>query len=428
MLNHTRSVRLPALSVVSLLLSGPSYGAMTYGIFEARGMAMGGATVAAGDNNNALFYNAALLAFYSEHEENTQDSRFLFPLIVPQLSDSMIDVEGFTDGDPDEALTGVIDQFNADPSAANAEAVVAVTRGTENDLSRLAGRDLTADVYVGIAGIQPSKRQGGGFFLGARIIGGGASDITEADLSLLRAYQEGLTFIATDGAEGTQRPELFEEDGTLRDPNQDFDSTLEGSGAAIYELGVAMSNEVHLGKHPLAIGMNLKVMRIDTFEDVQRVIDGSLGISENQGSHLTLNADAGVAKEFGSRLRLGLAIKDLVPREFDTALDNPIKLRPRPRLGAAYQLESVQIGLDVDLARNRPLATEPATQEAAIGAEWVAVPKLKVRAGVRHDLRGERDSILSVGLGTSWRRLQFDVAYADGGDTSAAALQFGYAF
>lgn len=389
---------------------------------------MGGATVAAGDNTNALFYNAALLAFYEEYEENTQDSRFLFPLIVPQLSDSAIDVEEFTSNDPDQALTGAIDQFNADPSAVNATGVVAVTRDVESNLSGLAGKDLTADIYVGMAGIEPSKREGGGFFLGARIVGGGTSDITESDLALLRAYQEGLTFVATGGAEGTERPDLFEDDGTLRDPNQDLDSALQGNGAVIFELGVAMSNEVHLREIPFAIGMNLKVMRVETFEEVQRVIDGKLGVDQNQGSHLALNADIGVAKDFGSRLRLGLAVKDIVPREFDTALDNPIKLRPRPRVGAAYQLESVQIGLDVDLARNRPVATEAPTQEAALGAEWIALPKLKVRAGIRHDLRGERDSILSVGVGTSWRRFQFDLAFADGSDASAAAVQFGYAF
>ena len=427
MSNVPRSVRACVLTLLSVFASPHGHGAMTYGIFEARGMAMGGATVAAGDNNNALFYNPSLLAFYSEHEENTQDSRFLFPLIVPQLSDSTIDAENFTGSNPDDSLTGVVDQFNADPSAVNADAVVAVTRGIESDLAGLSGQDLTADIYVGIAGIQPSKRQGGGFFLGARIIGGGAANITEDDITLLRAYQEGLTFIATGGAEGVERPELFEADGTLRNPNQDFDSTLEGDGALFSELGVAMSKEIHLGRHPLAIGMNFKVLRVDTFEEVQRVIDGSLGVSDNRGRHLTLNADVGVAKEFGL-LRLGLAVKDIVPEDFDTALETPIKLRPRPRLGAAYQLEALQIGLDVDLARNRPLSTEPATQEAALGMEWPVLPKLKLRAGIRHDLRGERDSIFSLGLGTSWRRFLFDIAYADGGDATAGALQFGVAF
>ncbi|MCP4299036.1 MAG: hypothetical protein GY783_00500, partial [Gammaproteobacteria bacterium] len=63
-----------------------------------------------------------------------------------------------------------------------------------------------------------------------------------------------------------------------------------------------------------------------------------------------------------------------------------------------------------------------------IGAEWAFESPLRLRAGYRHDIRGNRDGILSAGVGTRWKRLVVDFAYAQGGDSRAAALQFGIAF
>ncbi|MBT8445456.1 MAG: hypothetical protein KJO13_11965, partial [Gammaproteobacteria bacterium] len=93
-----------------------------------------------------------------------------------------------------------------------------------------------------------------------------------------------------------------------------------------------------------------------------------------------------------------------------------------------YQKGSLQLAADIDLTRNEPLSTERPTQELAVGAEWAFSSPVKVRAGFRYDIQGNRDSIVSLGVGTQWRRLVFDIAYAASRDARAAALQFGIAF
>ena len=416
------------VTLVGLLGPIAASAAVQYGIYEARGMAMGGATVAAGTNDNAIFYNPALLAFYDEIEENTHDSRFLFPLLVPQLTDSVADLNAIASSDPDEVFDLLVSNFNADPSAVNAQAVAAHSADLEGRLAQLANQSLLADYYAGLAIIQPSRKEGGGFFIGTRLVAGGLLGISPADLALLDDYEQGLNFVATGGAQGVAHPELFDANGALIDPSSQLDSTVAASGVGIIEMGVAMSKELTFRERPVALGTSLKFMRIDTFEDVERVIDRRINSNNNDDEHLTLNADFGAAVELSPYFRLGLGIKDLIPRDLNTGLGTTIKLRPRVRFGSAYQRGRLQLALDVDLKRNEPLGTEPPSQEVALGAEFALFNSLRLRAGYRHDLESFREDIVSIGLGAKWKRFLIDVAYADGDDTRAAAVQFGYAF
>ena len=179
---------------------------------------------------------------------------------------------------------------------------------------------------------------------------------------------------------------------------------------------------------PFAGGISFKALDIDTFEDDRRVVDGRIDVDENNQSDVRINFDIGLAYEIGERWRIGLAVKDLIPYDHDTSLGTIVRLRPRPRVGAAYQTGRFQIAVDLDLLRNETLGGERPTQEAAVGAEWSFGSPIKLRAGYRHDVRGNRDGIVSVGAGTRWKRLVVDAAFAKGSDARAAALQFGIAF
>lgn len=405
-----------------------SHAGTSFGIYDARTLAMGGASVASATNDNAQFYNAALLAFNDEIEERTRDSRFLLPLIVPQLSRSTFDAEEIVNDDLGRDLSRVVDAFNAAPDAMSAQAVVDASTTLDRAVSDIAGEDLFGDVYVGLAISEPGKYQGAGFFLGVRLIAGGTTDVSDADLATLDAYQEGLLFIASGGTQGAARPELFDAGGALIDPIDDIDSSAQATGVAITEIGLAMSQQIQLFGKEVAAGISFKMMEIDTFEDVERLVDDRIDIDRNEESEVNVNMDLGLAKDFGERWRVGLAIKDVIPYSYETSLGTTVRLRPRPRIGAAYRTGSLQFALDADLIGNEPLGSEPETQEAAFGAEWAVGEAFKLRAGFRADLRGSRDSVASVGAGTVWKRLAVDVAYAEGGDMRAAALQFGLVF
>jgi hypothetical protein len=389
---------------------------------------MGGASVASANNDNAQFYNAALLAFNEEVEEKTQDSRFLFPLLIPQVAESALTIEELSQDDPIGAMTRAVSAFNAQSDAMAAQAVIDVASNLDAALADIDGEDLFADIYFGLAISEPGKFQGAGFFMGTRLLAGGQPTVTASDRALLAAYQEGLAFVASDGAEGTAHPELFDANGALIDPGNSFDSTASAAGAIVTEAGVAMSRQLNLFGQALAAGFSFKVQRIDTFEDVDRIVDDRIDPESNSDYDGAVNFDVGLVKAIGEHWRLGLAVKDIIPHNYDTALGSIIRLRPRARLGAAYQAGSLQLAADIDLARNQPLSLERPTQELAIGAEWALSSPVKVRAGFRYDIQGNRDSIVSLGVGTLWRRLAVDVAYAGSRDSKAAALQFGVAF
>ena len=421
---------IPAVGLIALgLLAAREAEAGTkYGIYDARTLAMGGASVASAVNDNALFYNAALLAFNEDIEENTRDSRILLPIIAPQLSESAFDVEDVSSRDLPDDIGRAVDAFNANPDATTAQAVVDAAAELDVLARDLQGEDLFGDVYVGLAISEPGRHQGAGFFLGTRVLGGGATGVTDADLALLDTYQEGLLFVASGGTQGAARPELFDANGALIDPNPDFDSTVEATGAAIIEVGVALSTQAELFGHSTAIGAAFKMQQVETFEDVERLVDDRIDVDRNEETEVDFNIDLGLAKNFGEHWRLGLAVKDAIPYNYETSLGTKIRLRPRPRFGAAYRRGPVQLAIDADLIGNEPLGSEAMTQELAAGAEWAIGSGLKLRGGYRLDLRGERAGILSGGVGAVWKRLAVDVAYAQGPDARAAALQIGFVF
>ncbi len=388
---------------------------------------MGSSAVASANNGNAQFYNPALLAFNTEIEERTQDARFYFPLLFSQLSESALTIEDISRGDPELSISRAIDDFNASPDAVSAQSVIDATAGFDASLAELDGEDLFADIYIGMGGGEAGLFKGAGFFFGARVLAGGQSSATVEDRALLAAYQEGLRFIASNGTQGVAHPELFDANGALIDPIADFDSTVSASGAIVKEAGVAMSRQIQLFGSPIAAGITVKAQTIETFEDVERIIDDRIHVDANSKFHAGLNFDIGFAKQYGENLRVGLAVKDVIPRNYRTSQSTMVRFRPRARIGAAYQLDHVQFSGDVDITRNEPIGTEEPTQEIALGAEWGLEP-VKLRAGYRHDFRGNRDGIASIGAGTAWNRLVVDFAVAASGDAKSAAMQFGIAF
>ncbi|MCP5089346.1 MAG: conjugal transfer protein TraF [Gammaproteobacteria bacterium] len=423
---------LPGIAGVAICctlgLTSPVLAGTTYGVYDARTLAMGGVSVASANNDNAQFYNAALLAFNDEIEERTMDSRIWLPLLVAQVSDSVIEIEEVSSDDLAQSMSSSIFDFNALPDAQTARAVVDATSSLEDALDKLDDEDLNGDLYVGMGLTEPGKFQGAGFFMGVRLLAGGRSTVSEADRAILAAYRDGLSFIASNGAEGAAHPELFDANGALINPNSSFDSTASATGVAITEIGVAMSKQLHVFGSAIAAGISFKVLDVETFEDAERIIDDRIDVDQNSETETNVNFDVGLVKEISDHWRIGFAVKDVIPHNYKTSLGTIVRLRPRPRMGASYQSGRLQIAADADLIQNEPLGDEQPTQEAAIGAEWTLGSRTRLRTGYRADIRGNRDGVVSLGAGVLWRRLVVDLAYAQGGDAEAAALQFGVAF
>ena len=398
-----------------------------FGIFDARSLSMGGASVAVRSNDHAAFYNPALLAYSNEYEERNREGRFYFPMLVSQISESLVDIEELNGDNLDDNLSFAIAQFNADSSAVNAEAARSANAALNDIYGSLAGDDVLIDGYLGLAVSEPSRLEGGGVFVGVRVVGGGRTDVTDADRALLSAYDETLAFAATQGASGVLRPELFDANGNLIDPADSLNSTASARGAFIAEVGVAMSKEFEWFGRRIAVGFTPKVMSVETFDETNRIIEDRLG-TDNSISHMSLNMDVGAAIDLSSRLRAGLAVKDVVSRRWDTGLGNRVELNPRARFGVAASLGSFNLAMDIDLNSSEPIGDEFEARDTAIGVEWDFRRRFKIRGGYRHDLEGNRDPVLSTGAGFVWGSFLVDVAYAHGGDLRGGAIQVGYAF
>ena len=423
---NIRNALLRSLPVLVPLLVAPgSACAEGYGIFEARALAMGGTTAALANTDNALFYNPALLAFHNGDSDTSRDGSIYFPLITAQISDTVKDVADIEQDDPTANLTTAINAFNANQNADTAQAVADRARDLLDAIDPLDGEDVVADGFVGLSLTEPSDREGAGFYLGGRVLGGGRADISDSDKSLANDYIDALDFIASGGQRGAAHPELFN-GGTLIDPVDTLTSTAKVKGARIVEAGIALSKEYTLWGVPVAFGVTPKWMRVHTYEASQSIQGGDINSSTSDKVFNTGNLDLGVALEFAGHYRAGLAVKDVLEKQFETDFGNQVTLSAKPRLGLAYVSERLQLGMDMDLNRVEAVGDEASIQELSLGGEWLASRHFALRAGYRHDIKNERDDIASLGVGMHFGDVLIDVAYAQGGSSQGVSLQLGF--
>ena len=409
-------------------LFSASASAVDYGIYDARSLAMGGASVASATGQHAQFSNPALLSAYEGKEETTRNGRVYFPTVVAQASSSVEDTLDIVDLELDDQISSAVDDFNAAPGADTATSVATATQSLQTALSELGSQDLEGEAFIGFSVSEPSDRAGGSFYFGFRAIGDGRSTITQSDLDLLQDYVDSMNFVASGGATGAINPALFDADGNLISPEQTVTSSARVSSLAIAEWGVSFSKEYEFFGQYFALGATPKVTRAEVYSDNLTYTDADLDYREDKRSHFTLNLDIGAVWMLGNHFRLALAAKDIVPKDFEGANGLVVETQARSRFGAAFVQKYVTFGLDVDLQKNESLTGLRATQDVAAGLELSALSWLQLRAGYRHDLEGFRDDVLSAGAGFRVGRFVADLAYSTGSDRDGAGLQLGWTF
>jgi hypothetical protein len=438
--------QLASLSCGLLALSAVPASAVSYGIFDARGLAMGGTAVAAGNTSQAQFYNPALLSFHDKDEDDSRDGRISFPNIVVQLSDTVEQTLDAADDELDEQLRTAVNNFNGLRTAENAGAVAGVSRDLRDLLDQLGNQDLSVDAFVGFSVSEPSKREGGAFYVGVRALGGGRADISEADRNLLDQYIQAMEAVAVGGDIGSIDPALLDETGNLRDPVDELTSSGDVSALTIAEWGVSLAKEFEVDGHDISFGITPKLQRVDAYREtldissgITSTDDGTRRFSDSKKTHITVNADVGIAALIEDHYRLSVAVKDVIAKEFSTAprIDPDtgevlpaqiVQLKPRARLGFAYVTDVLTIGVDFDLRESTPLANEAPSKDLSLGIEYIAFDRLALRAGYREDQTNFRSSVTSAGIGYQWKRAVLELGYAASSDYEAGSLQFGWAF
>jgi len=403
--------------------------AIDYGIYDARSLAMGGASVASGTGQHAQFSNPALLSTYEGKEEHTRNGRVYFPTVTAQASTSIEDTLDVIDLELDDQITAAVDAFNANQTGANADAVAAATQTLQTELVNLGSQNLDGDVFAGFSVSEPGDREGGSFYFGFRAIGDGRSNISQADIDLLQSYIDSMRFISSGGAEGALDTTLFDaENNTLISPADTVTSSAAISSMALAEWGVAFSKEFEIWGQYVALGATPKLMRIEVFSENLTYTNSNFDYSEDKRQHFTYNADIGMLWMIGDHFRLGLAAKDILPKDFEAANGLTVETKARSRFGAAFVQRYITVGLDFDLQKNESLGGVLSTQDVSFGLELNPIPWLQLRGGYRHDLEASREDIISAGAGFRVGRFVADVGYSTGDDTEGGAVQLGWTF
>lgn len=441
-------LRRPLAATVLTLISMPGM-AISYGVYDSRALAMGGSATAIGTHAQAAFYNPALLAFHDREEEAGRDGRVYLPSIVVQVSDATESAINAIDDELDRQLSSAINAFNTTPTIENAGLVAGSAQDLSDALDDIANQDLSIDSFIGFTISEPSNREGGAFYFGTRLIGGGLANVTGDDSALLDDYIDAMDQVAA-GADpalvAAQYPQLINANGQLIDPTSRLTSNADVSALVISEWGMAMAKQFEWRDYAIAVGITPKLMRVDAFRDTADFNDSldsaAAGVdefSDTQATHITLNTDFGVAAIIKEHYRVSLTLKDAFEKSFTTTQEpDPITGEPAPelkvtlssraRFGVGYVHEKFSVGLDYDLDEAKPMANEGGRQELSLGAEYMVFDGLALRAGYRSDQTGLRDNLISGGIGYQWKRFVVDVAYASGGDYRGGGLQLGWTF
>ena len=357
-------------AVVIYLLANKASDAMPFGSFDARTLAMGGTAVATANNPLGCYYNPALLATYSQYKEAPErTSRLMLPSVSARYNTSIEDTIDIADQDLDGQLRTAINTYNATNTTTNAQGVVDSAQALLNALNNIANQSLRVDANIGLAVSIPNKKQGGAFCMNVRAVGGGAITVPQADQALVDRYIQALTYVATNGASGTDDPTLFT-GGNINDLTGNLTSSASAKGLFVLQTALAMSGEFTFFRKKIALGITPKLQRFSTFDSTVEVNQAKISASKAPDDIWHINLDAGAYMELDNHWRTGLSIKNLIPRTLNTQQNNTIKIQPQMRLGLAYQHTDWLAAFDIDVLANSPFGNETDTRYGSLGFEW----------------------------------------------------------
>lgn len=419
----------PLLALCLLIGEISASQAAPFGFFDPRSMAMGGAGVAAADSANAVHFNPALYAVYSQYKDDSGNSRFVVPTLAAAWSASIWELVELQAQDFAGDLASAINAYNAAPATASALGVASAARSLSSAIADAASDalffDLNASVVVGI----PSMRQGGAFYVNGRAVAAGEVVYSDADQQLLQDYVDGLTFIATGGAAGTPAPGLFGDQGQLLDATGDLSSSAQATGWLVAEAGVAIADESELFSRPVYWGLTPKIQGISAIDEVENAALGTVKVERDATYRLRMNLDAGLATDLSPSWRVGVVAKNVLPTTLTTRFGTEVELAPQLRAGIAYRTARALFAADLDLIPNDSLAGEPDSQQLSLGAEFTPLSTLRARAGYMHNLAAiSAPGLVSAGLGISVWSMDVDLAYGASSQHQAASLHLLFRF
>lgn len=394
----------------------------SFGIYDARSMGMGGTGVATGDLRTGHFYNPALLAFHRGDEDRMRNGQHSLTLAVGPMTGATEHAIKAVRDDYQDRLDTSIENFNREPGSSTAANALRAVTDLRDTLEAVSDGDMYGEGYFGYSVTVPSDAEGGAFFIGTRVIGGGAASIADDDIALLDTYTDAMQ----SPTPAETHPDLFDESGRLTSPNRAIGSTAESQAIALVEAGVSVARRFSLRGRPFSIGISPKIITARTYHDQWRVFGGAFGNVGTIQDQLYANLDIGAAWDLTEQFRVAVTGKDVINKSFETGLDRTLVLNGRYRGGISFRSERLMVGMEIDLMPIEGIFEKDLRrQDLSLGGEFRPLSSLALRVGYRQDVRNSYGNMTSAGVGFRTRFIAVELAFTSGSDERGAALLIG---
>jgi len=213
-----------------------------------------------------------------------------------------------------------------------------------------------------------------------------------------------------------------------------IDSEVQVSGYGITDVGVALSHRYNgLGIGDLIVGVSPKFQRIDLISKTENVSDFDTGdIRDDVTEDTGFNADLGAIYMLGEnrQYRVGATVRNVVPRSVEGASGETFDLEPQASLAIGYDNGWIATSIEADATDSPSYGQAKAVKFARFGLELDAYKWAQFRVGVRHDLNGVKEDVMTAGIGLSpMDVINVDLAGIYGkNNTYGAAVQIGARF
>lgn len=384
----------------------------------ARSLGMGGTGVAVAHPGTANSTNPAMLA---TPQHGWADD---FAVILPSINARVADKEETIDQIDD--IQDTIERLEDDINALDSTAAQQGAGQLRDQLKAFDEDTVRVDAGAGVSIAVPNPSVAVGVFTNASIRVTARGEYDEADDARLASIEA----------------------GTL---NPNFADELESRGrvlaSALAEVGVSFAHSLPLasGNH-LQVGIAPKYIQMRTFQYTRTVSgfeDDEFDSGDSETEKSGFNLDLGAAYAFGESLQwnTGIAVKNVIPMELDSAASRPdedvrtYELDPLVTIGIAHTGDYHVVTADLDLTETKAFGFGDDTQWLAVGAEFDAFRYAQLRVGARQNLASndnndgiEETTQLTFGLGLSPFGARLDVAGLVSDADTGAAIELGVAF
>lgn len=413
-----KSIVLVALTVaVSSAYAGPY-------AFNARQDAMGGTGVSGANYLAAPFYNPALLTHFDE----TDDFGVLFPVVGVQAFDKDQMRDAADDlNDSYKSFQNAYDAYMNNATSESAQQLTELNNKVAGQLRDLSGNTGYVTAGAGAAIALPSKTLSSAMFFNSYADIEAFADVNASD----------LTSYTINGV-------------TLQVPTseENVSSKVVAMGALVSDFGISLAKSFDTSLGNTSVGVSPKIQQIRVLNYVATAVDSDFDDvtdDQYQTKKNGFNMDVGVANDFGNGWTTGLAVKNLFKRDVTSPWVNGVQaeyeLAPIPTVSATYQHAWLTVSGDLDLVPQKRFtrltgttaefdASDDDLQMASVGIEGDVLGWMQLRAGYRHDLKGNLDDAFTAGVGISpFKTFHLDVAGVYGGSNElGGVVQTAYTF